>query len=504
MALSQKLELRQGQSLVMTPQLQQAIKLLQLSNLELAAYVESELERNPLLEREETGGDAPAAGGAEDGAGEPDRLAPGSSEGDSQALSELDSAPDTLYPDEAAADRNERSAVAPQTDSGWANLGTPRASPGVLPDPYNIEATLSSEISLAEHLTRQMAVTLSDPVERMIARHLIDMIDEAGYLTGELATIAERLGAPEQRVLATLKKLQGLEPAGVFARNLAECLAIQLAERDRLDPAMQALLDNIDLLARHDFKGLKKACAVDDDDLREMIGEIRELNPKPGLAFGDIVVQPIVPDAFVRAGADGAWVVELNSATLPRILVNNSYHATIAKTAREEDKIYISECLANASWLVKSLAQRARTILKVAREIVRQQDAFLTFGVQHLVPLKLKDIAEAISMHESTVSRVTANKYIATPRGTFEMKYFFTSAIGSSDGREAFSAESIRHRIRDLIENEAPKAVLSDDKIVDLLRAEGVDIARRTVAKYRESLGLPSSVQRRREKNSQF
>jgi RNA polymerase sigma-54 factor len=232
-----------------------------------------------------------------------------------------------------------------------------------------------------------------------------------------------------------------------------------------------------------------------------MIGEIRELNPKPGLAFGSVVVQPVVPDVFVRESADGGWMVELNSETLPRVLVNNQYYTTVNRGTRNADeKVYLSECFANANWLVKSLDQRAKTILKVAREIVRQQDGFLAYGVQHLRPLNLKTIAEAISMHESTVSRVTSNKYIATPRGTFELKYFFTSAIASSAGGDAHSAESVRHRIKDLIENEAPAAILSDDRIVDLLRDSGIEIARRTVAKYREALHIPSSVQRRRDK----
>jgi RNA polymerase sigma-54 factor len=297
--------------------------------------------------------------------------------------------------------------------------------------------------------------------------------------------------------------LQRFEPAGVCARDLAECLALQLYERDRLDPAMKILVENLELLARHDFAALRRLCNVDEEDLFDMAAEIRSLNPKPGNAFGAVVVQPVVPDVFVREGNDGGWVVELNGETLPRVLVNNAYHATVSRSAtRNEDKTYISECYANANWLARSLDQRARTILKVSRELVRQQDAFLAWGIEHLRPLNLRTIADAIEMHESTVSRVTANKYVATPRGIFEMKYFFTSAINSSEGGEAHASEAVRHRIKDLIDAENRAQVLSDDKIVDILRETGIDIARRTVAKYREALGIPSSVQRRRAKRA--
>jgi RNA polymerase sigma-54 factor len=340
-----------------------------------------------------------------------------------------------------------------------------------------------------------------DPVRRMIGQYLIDLVDEAGYLTGDIAHVAEKLGAPPADVEATLAVLQGFDPPGVCARNLTECLAIQLRERDRLDPAMQALLAHLDLLAKRDIAGLKKACGVGEEDLVDMIAEIRQLNPKPGLAFGTTLVQPIVPDVFVRPGPDGGFVVELNSETLPKVLVNQSYYTQVAKTARsDKEKTYLADCLQTATWLIRALDQRARTILKVSSEIVRQQDAFFAHGVQHLRPLNLKTIADAIAMHESTVSRVTANKYMATSRGIFELKYFFTSAIAAADGSEAHSAEAVRYRIKQLIDAESPRAVLSDDTIVEKLRAAGIDIARRTVAKYREAMRIPSSVQRRREK----
>jgi RNA polymerase sigma-54 factor len=348
-----------------------------------------------------------------------------------------------------------------------------------------------------------MALAFTDPVERMIGQYLIDMVDEAGYLGGELGSVADKLGASPDRVAAVLERLQSFDPPGVFARNLTECLAIQLKDRDRYDPAMQALVQNLDLLAKRDMPALRKLCGVGDEDIADMIAEIRNLNPKPGLAFGSAAVQPIVPDVFVKAAPDGTWQVELNSDTLPRVLINQRYYAQISVTTRnDKDKAYLADCLQNATWLVRALDQRAKTILKVSTEIVRQQDAFFAHGVEHLRPLNLKTIADAISMHESTVSRVTANKYMATSRGIFELKYFFTSAIAAADGGEAHSAEAVRHRIKQMIDSETTRDVLSDDTIVDRLRDAGIDIARRTVAKYREAMRIPSSVQRRREKKA--
>ncbi|HHK73635.1 MAG TPA: RNA polymerase sigma-54 factor, partial [Rhizobiales bacterium] len=290
---------------------------------------------------------------------------------------------------------------------------------------------------------------------------------------------------------------------GVIARNLGEWIALQLAEQNRLDPVIRSVLDNLDLLAKRDFGKLTRVTGLARNELLEIVNEIRNLNPKPGHIFGTTLIQPVVPDVFVREGPDGNWLVELNSDTLPRVLVNRQYFASVSGTAmNKEDKVYLSECLSNASWLVKSLDQRARTILKTAREIVRQQDAFLTKGVQYLKPMNLRMVADAVSMHESTISRVTSNKYISTPRGVFELKYFFSSSIAAADGAESFAAEAVRHRIQELIDAESPDAILSDDKLVSLLREKGIVIARRTVAKYREAMKIPSSVQRRREKRN--
>ncbi len=501
MALSPRLEFRQTQALVMTPQLLQAIKLLQLSSLDLAAYVEGELERNPLLERsedEETPPPPAEAEGSGEGSDEegPDWIGEELETSRSSMEEGLGTELENVFPDDSDAKQAAPEAV-PPAHAEWIGAG---AGSG---DDYNLEAFVSAEVTLADHLAEQLALAIADPAARMIGRYLIDMVDEAGYLAGDLAAVAEKLGAPLAAVEAVLGVLQAFDPPGVCARNLTECLAIQLKERNRFDPAMQALVEHLDLLAKRDLAALRRICGVNDEDLSDMIGEIRNLNPKPGLSFGSTAVQPIVPDVVVRAAPDGSWQVELNSDTLPKVLINQRYYAQVSKGARnEKEKTYLADCLQTATWLVRALDQRAKTILKVSSEIVRQQDAFFEKGVQHLRPLNLKTVADAISMHESTVSRVTANKYMATPRGIFELKYFFTSAIAAADGGEAHSAEAVRHRIRQLIDGETAAAVLSDDTIVEKLREAGVDIARRTVAKYREAMRIPSSVQRRREKQA--
>ncbi|HET9160539.1 MAG TPA: RNA polymerase factor sigma-54, partial [Caulobacteraceae bacterium] len=351
------------------------------------------------------------------------------------------------------------------------------------------------------HLHDQLSVTRLSPIERVVAGALIDAVDDSGYLRADLSEIAERLGCDVALAEKVLGVVQGFEPVGVGARGVAECLAIQLKDRNRYDPAMGALLDNLDLLARGDLPALRKACGVDADDLQEMITELRALTPRPGAAFGGEPAQVVVPDVIVREGADGQWHVELNNETLPRVLVNRRYHAWVDNAARSEgDRTFVADKLAEANWLVRSLDQRAKTILKVAGEIVKRQDAFLAHGVTHLRPLNLKTVAEAIAMHESTVSRVTSNKYMSTPRGVFELKFFFTTALAAANGEgEGHSAESVRHRIRQLIEAERSAAeVHSDDAIVDILKEAGVDIARRTVAKYREAMRIPSSPERRR------
>ena len=378
----------------------------------------------------------------------------------------------------------------------WSRAG----SGGGVPDGEGREQPDTREATLWEHLQAQASSAGLSAADHAIALTLIDATDEGGYLRGEMAEFADRLGVSLDRIEAVVAVCQGFEPTGIMARSVPECLKLQLIERNRFDPAMGALLDHLDLLARRDLAGLKKICGVDGEDLAEMIAELKALTPRPGAGFGGEPAQTVVPDVHVRPDPAGGWRVELNADTLPRLLIDKRYHGLVQAGARSDtEKTFVAECAAQASWLVKSLDQRAKTILKVSSEIVRQQDAFLAFGVEFLRPLNLKTVADAIGMHESTVSRVTSNKYVSTPRGVFELKFFFTAAIQSVDGASTHSAEAVRHRIKTMIDGEGVGGdVLSDDRIVEILKEAGIDIARRTVAKYREALRIPSSVERRR------
>lgn len=503
MAINPRLELRQGQTLTMTPQLQQAIKLLQMSNVELAEFVEAEIEKNPLLERDDSltseRPDLPSEQKSEGdtAGGDDDRAGSGS----------LEDAYDSTYADEGRGDATDMAAVDGGYDAFATNSFADVGKGGSLKfedSEFSFENTMAQETSLRDHLLEQIQIEFDNAGDRAIATVLLDYLDESGYIRTDLAALAQRLGTTLERVETVLDVLQRMDPAGLFARNLSECLSLQLREQNRLDPAMQKLMSNLDALASHDLKKLREVCAVDDEDLKDMIAEIRALNPKPGLAFENIVVQTVVPDVLMRPlpkSKGGGWSVELNNDTLPRVLVNKTYYAEINNSARDKQaKSFLSDQMANASWLVKALDQRAQTILKVAGQIIEQQEAFFTYGVEYLKPLALKDVAAQIGMHESTVSRVTTNKYLGTPRGVFELKYFFSSGVSSTDGAGAFSAEAIKARIKGLVDGESADAILSDDDIVDHLTKEGIDIARRTVAKYREAMKIPSSVQRRRQK----
>jgi RNA polymerase sigma-54 factor len=469
----------------MTPQLQQAIKMLQLSNVELAEFVDAELEQNPLLEHSEGDGDAAPLGAGDEPVAETGN---GKLDGDGEDHWDI----------AAGSDGDGRA-----DQGGDAQQWQIRTGGRGDEDLRGIEQTASRPRTLREHLLEQIGADLVDLADRVIAVDLLDLLDEAGYLRGELDGVALRLGCAAAEVARVLGRLQEFDPPGVFARDLAECLALQLRDRNRLDPAMQALIANLPLLAARNQPALLKICGVDAEDLAEMVAEIRSLDPRPGHAFDPPLAQPVIPDIIMRPLPAGGWSVELNADTLPRVLVNKRYYARISRSARNKtEREYLTDRLQAANWLVKSLHQRATTILKVATEIVSQQDGFFRHGVQALRPLILRDIAEAIGMHESTISRVTTNKYMATPRGLFELKYFFTSAIAASHGGESHSAEAVRFRIRGLIDGEPSSETLSDERIVELLQGEGVDIARRTVAKYREAMRIPSSVQRRREKIS--
>ncbi len=519
MALGPRLDLRQSQQLVMTPQLQQAIKLLTLTNLELESFIVGEIEKNPLLEAAAGDSDGPAtdddrraaneaeaasAGdGGDGGAGGDDAFEAGDPATADQLMASGDGAADAPLDVDYNAetyhhDSGSDVAGQPGLDGGLGlNGASAGGGGGELPDGF--ESMLSADASLHDHLMTQAGAALNGG-DLIIAQHIIDMIDDAGYIDGALADVATRLSCDLADVERVLKVIHGFEPTGVGARSLAECLKLQAREADRCDPAMARLLDNLPLLARGDLPALRRICGVDQEDLSDMIRELRAYNPKPGLAYGGERSSVVVPDIYVARTPSGGWAVELNSATLPKLLVNRSYYVELAAGAKaREARNYLSDCLASANWLVKALDQRARTIVKVATELVRQQQPFFEQGVHHLKPLNLRAIAEAIGMHESTVSRVTSNKYLSCERGLFELKYFFTSAIQSSEaGEDAVSSEAVKTRIRALIAAETASSILSDDKLVEVLRAEGFDIARRTVAKYREALGLGSSVQRRR------
>jgi RNA polymerase sigma-54 factor len=494
MGLSARLQLRQSQSLVMTPQLMQSIRLLQLSHADLEHFIEEEIERNPLIER-----------GADDDVPAGSEIADGEAESGSEpewsaaAISDrLDASLENVFPD----DPGMRDTIGPDLAAQWKSAHGDGGR-ALESDGFNLEEVTAAPVTLRDHVREQIAFAFTDPTLRAVAIELADGLDEAGYLRADFEDIAERLGIGADDVAEALSTCQTFEPSGIFARNLSECLALQLRARDRLDPAMDALLRNLELLARRDFHSLTRLCGVGQEDLLDMLAEIRALDPKPGMVFAGGTADVIVPDVLVRPAPDGSWQVELNPDTLPRVLVDNAYYARVSSVAKDAaEKDFLTECLQNATWLKRSLDQRARTILKVASEIVRQQDAFLVHGVRHLRPLNMKSVAEAISMHESTVSRVAANKYMLTPRGVFELRYFFTAAIAGAGTTEAHSSEAVRDRIRQLIEQEKPADVLSDDSIVDKLRESGVDIARRTVAKYREAMNIPSSVERRREKKA--
>jgi RNA polymerase sigma-54 factor len=515
MALSQRLNLKQQQSLVMTPQLQEAIRLLQMSNVELTVYVEEELEQNPLLERDDANRDdapppttEPNGLADEAGAGDESEFEDGAdSPADSMELANADSLPaDSDSPLDTDYDNVWDSGNSPAAaDTGPISFDTRSSGSGGRTDFTNIDSSIESRvsdtISLRDHLTGQLNVDILDQVDRIIGLHLIELLDEAGRLTGNLADVSERLGCDLVRVETVLARLQRFDPPGIFARDLKECFAIQLREKNRLDPAMQILLENLHLFEKYDRTAIMKVCRVDQEDFEEMWSDLRSLNPKPASQFEHEVAQPVIPDILMRPHADGGWQVDLNTETLPRVLVNRQYFSRISRSARDKkDQEYITDQLNSANWLVKALHQRATTILKVATEIVRQQDAFFVHGVSHMRPLILRDVAEAVSVHESTVSRVTSNKYMAAPRGIYELKYFFSSSLSSADGGTAHSAEAVRFRIKRLCDAESASNVLSDDDIAGMLRADGIDIARRTVAKYREALNIPSSIRRRRIK----
>jgi RNA polymerase sigma-54 factor len=500
MALSAKLQLRQSQALVMTPQLMQSIRLLQFTHTELERFVDEEIERNPLLERQEsaddTARDEPEAARGDDG--DADWFSSGLDASSETLADRLDTSLENVFPD----DPGVHDRLGPDLSLTWKSAAGGQGQ-GLGDGGFDFEDMAAATVTLRDMVDEQIAFAFPDRAKALIARELADALDDTGYMRGDLREIAARLGADHADVEAVLGTCQGFDPAGLFARDLRECLALQLRRRDRFDPAMEALVAHLDLLAKRDFAALRRICKVDEGDLIDMLGEIRALDPKPGAGFVASVAETVVPDVVVKPAPDGSWTVEINPETLPRVLVDQAYFAQVSSRARSPaDRDFLSDCMQSANWLTRSLDQRARTILKVTSEIVRQQDGFLVNGIRHLRPLNLKTVADAIQMHESTVSRVTANKYMQTPRGVFELRFFFTASIASAEGGDAHSAQAVRHRIREMIDGEDASNVLSDDAIVDVLREDGIDIARRTVAKYREGMNIPSSVQRRREKRA--
>lgn len=483
--MAPRLDLRASQTLVMTPQLQQAIKLLQMNNIELAEYLEGELAQNPLLEKADD--DRPVEGAEE--------AAPVQDNSPDDTAAEFDSVwtgNEAETPARAEPDFDAGSSAAAIGPGGSTRFDNPD---------FSLENTLEQHKTLRDHLLEQLHVTFDDARDRLIGALLIDMLDEGGYLRADTDELAARLAVAPERLAALLARMKQFDPTGIFARDLPECLALQLDERGFLDAPMKTLLKNLEMLAAHEHAKLAVLCGVNETYLQDMVADIRAVNPRPASAFDHFVTQTVVPDVLMKRlpkDVGGGWRVELNNETLPRVLINKEYFTEVSSRAKAKgDKKYLDDQMQSASWLMRALDQRAQTILKVAAEIVEAQDAFFLYGVEYLVPLTLKDIAGRIDMHESTVSRVTSNKYIGTPRGIFELKYFFTTALAGTDGT-THSSEAVKARIKTMIEQEQPENVLSDDAIVETLQKDGIDIARRTVAKYRESLNIPSSVQRRR------
>ena len=486
-----RLELRQGQTLVMTHQLQQSIKLLQCNAHELQMFVTQELEKNPFLQQEESSEDenTPAE------TTEVDEISPREAdfEDDASFASEMEGS----HMDGDESGNIERDYLQPAMGSSSGGSGDYNAAD----DTRTIDDNPAQDKSLREHMLEQLQIDITDPVERLIGANLIDLIDEAGYLKEEWSMLADSLGVEKADIEAVLTKLQKFDPAGVCARDLRECLGLQLNDKNRLDPAMECLLENLDLLGAAKYPELQKKCGVDKDDLRQMVMEIRELNPKPGSGFVHEVVQAVEPDMFIRRTPDGNWHLELNMNNFPKVMVNRRYYKKVSATTRNvRDKEYVQEQFGSASWLVRALEQRAQTMLKVGDELIKQQDAFFRLGVKYLKPMTLKDIAAGTGYHESTISRVTNGKFLVCPRGTFELKYFFTSALTRSHGADDISSAAVKQHIDELIKKETMEHILSDDEIVETLAARNITIARRTVAKYRDALGIPSSPKRKRLK----
>ncbi|MEO5578342.1 MAG: RNA polymerase factor sigma-54 [Sphingomicrobium sp.] len=477
MGLGPGLHIRPTQSLVMSQALQAAIKLLALSNMELETVIAEEVAKNPLLEVR------PGEGGQESGVVVTTDRETGDEAVDPKGSDELIGALGGTADSPLDVDWRE---AALDNDS-FADVGS---GPG--DEEFDFDRIAASISGLSEYLLGQLHGSGA------LAEAIVNELEVTGYLETPLGVIAEAMAASLKETEAALALVQSLDPPGIAARNLEECIALQAKAADRYDPAMARLISNLDLLARGQTRDLMRICEVDAEDLKDMIAELRAYDPKPGCRFAPSDTQSAgEPDIFVRRTA-GGWAVELNAATLPRVLVNRRYHAELKSGPQDKtSKAWLSDCLASANWLVKALDQRARTIVKVATEVVRRQQGFFEKGVSALRPLTLRDVAEAIEMHESTISRVTSNKTMLCDLGLFELKYFFGSGVGSDSG-EGASAAAVKDEIKRLIA--AEDDILSDDILVEMLKGKGFDLARRTVAKYREASGIGSSIQRRRSR----
>ena len=487
--MKQSIQLRLGQNLTMTPQLQQAIRLLQLSSLELQTEIQEALESNPMLETPEDDIDEGASSAESSQATESESVA------DIQRDAEVDMQGADM-PDELPVDTAWEDVYEPVTTSS--------SSSAQEYDERDQDFQADSSETLKEHLLWQMSLTPFSATDEAIATAIIDSVSDDGYLitTAEdiHQSLAEEFDIELDEVEAVLRRVQSFDPVGVAARNLSECLLIQLQQLEYDAPlrnvAMHIVNEHLDLLGSHDYVQLMRRMKISEEDLQQAILLIRSLNPRPGSQLSSSKAEYIVPDVYVKK-VKGVWKIELNAQSAPKLRINETYANLIKRADNSDDNNYLKNHLQEARWFIKSLMSRNETLLKVATCIVERQRGFLEHGEEAMKALVLHDVAEAVGMHESTISRVTTRKYMHTPRGIFELKYFFSSHVNTSSGGEC-SSTAIRAMIKKLISSEEPKKPLSDSKIAKSLEQQGINVARRTVAKYREAMAIPPSNERKR------
>ena len=478
MALIPKLEIKQTTSLKLTPQLRQAINLLQMSNLELDNFIEQELTSNPILERED------------------DYLSTTEETPNEASVSDEEFANDIDEQNTFDDFGSDTEGYNTYENSDWSDYCQHKSHRQSDDDFDYIRDRLSSQKSLYDTIKEQIDLYFLQPKDKFIALILMQHLDNSGYFTANIEKLAEKLKASPQHLQNILNKMKNFEPSGIFAQNLAECIKIQLQDKELLTPQLEILLNNLPLLAERRTAELCKLCSCSPEQLTSMIKIIRQTNPKPAADWHTEANRNIIPDVLVRRNRTGEYQVELNPITLPRLLVNHRYYSDM-KQNRNASR-YLKENMNRATFLIKAMHSRATTILRIAEEIILRQYHFFENGINHLKPMTIKDLAETLSLSESTISRASSNKYMETPIGMFEFKYFFSNAAGNYLGADDISTTTIKHRIKNLIDNEAPDHILSDEKIVELLENDGTKIARRTVAKYREAMGIPTSAERKR------